>query len=229
MKIYSCKRGIESAKKLGEAFNKPVVVLNRHQMPDDDDVFINWGCSWLGGYYPNMLNYASEIDFMRNKVAVLEKLRNLGVQTVPFTTQKIVAEYWDDIVVRHLIKSTNSKGIEKQNIADKPLPEAKLYTEFIKGDEYRVYMIYGKVSSVYLKKPLKEFPCDKWKFEIKYSMKPVMEKAVEKFKTLWSFCAVDLISNEEGQFILEVNSTPILFPSVIKDIKHAYGNRPIFL
>lgn len=143
MKIYSCKRGIESAKKLGEAFNKPVVVLNRHQMPDDG-VFINWGCSWIGGYYPNVLNHAYEIDFMRNKVAVLEKLRNLGVQTVPFTTQKIVAEYWDDIVVRHLIKSTNSKGIEKQNIADKPLPEAKLYTEFIKGDEYRVYMIYGK-------------------------------------------------------------------------------------
>lgn len=232
MKIYTCKRGISSAKKLGEAFNKPVVVLNRHQMPDSkDDVFINWGCSWIGGYYPKILNYASEIDFMRNKIAVLEHLRNLGAHTIPFTTQKMVAEEWDDIVIRHLVKSNNSKGVERQNIADKPLPDAKLYTKFIQGNEYRAYVVNGSISSIYWKVPLQEFPCSKWKFKILKDddIKFKVQAMIHPFKTLWGFYAVDFISNDDGQFILEVNSTPILFPSVIEDIKRAYDNPSVHL
>src|SRR5690554_6053470 len=126
MKIYTCSRGSESAEKLGDAFNKPVVLLKQGKMAEVDDIFINWGCSWLKNP-PVMLNNANDINFMRNKIAVLDHLSNTGITTIPYTTQKIVASKWESVVIRELIKSTNSKGISLMAPSKEALPKAKLY------------------------------------------------------------------------------------------------------
>lgn len=217
MLIYTCKRGSESASKLGASLNIPVKVLERGQQPEEE-VFINWGCSWIDQPSKH-LNNSEDINFLRNKIAVLEEIKTLAV---PHTTQKILAERWNkehDIVCRHLIKSTNSKGMELIKVGG-DVPKAKLYTKYIPGDEYRAYFIKGGMSSLYRKIPLQDFPCNKWKFQIdrKQLFRDPIKGHTLPIADIAPFFAADFILGEDKLHILELNSSPILFPSVIKDI-----------
>lgn len=217
MLIYTCKRGSESASKLGASLNIPVKVLERGQQPEEE-VFINWGCSWIDQPSKH-LNNSEDINFLRNKIAVLEEIKTLAV---PHTTQKILAERWNkehDIVCRHLIKSTNSKGMELIKVGG-DVPKAKLYTKYIPGNEYRAYFIKGEMSSLYRKIPLQDFPCNKWKFQIdrKQLFRNLIKGHTLPIADIAPFFAADFILGEDRLHILELNSSPILFPSVIDDI-----------
>lgn len=228
MLIYTCKRGSTSAKKLGEAFKIPVKTLERGQQPEEG-VFINWGCSWIDKS-PMYLNTSEDINFLRNKIAVLDAINadcsdKKHLSAVPHTTQRLLAEKWSeehDIVCRHLIKSTNSKGIE---LIEKGgvVPKAKLYTKFIPGNEYRVYFINGYMSSIYSKIPLQDFPCNKWKFQI--DKRELFRNLIKGFmlpiEDIVPLFAADFIMGKDRIYILELNSSPILFPSVIKDIQES--------
>lgn len=217
MLIYTCKRGSKSAGILGGTLNIPVKVLERGQQPEDE-VFINWGCSWINSTAKH-LNNSEDINFLRNKIAVLEEIKTLAV---PHTTQKILAERWNkehDIVCRHLIKSTNSKGMELIKVGG-GVPDAKLYTKYMPGDEYRAYFINGEMSSLYRKIPLQDFPCNKWKFQIdrRQVFRNLIKGRTLPIADIAPFFAADFILGEDRLHILELNSSPILFPSVIKDI-----------
>jgi glutathione synthase/RimK-type ligase-like ATP-grasp enzyme len=169
-----------------------------------------------------IINNPSAVNIASNKLLAFRALE--GIQTVPWTTDKEVANGWlsggKRVVVRSLLRASEGRGItiiEPGSV----LPNAKLYTQYVpKKKEFRVHVVGNEVIDiqekrrkagqeshrvrvhdngyVFCRKDLKEPP-------------GLRELAINAVKSVGlDFAAVDIIWNDiHGKlFVLELNTAP---------------------
>lgn len=148
----------------------------------------------------------------------------IGHLCVPHTTDMEEAKGWEGpVVVRHTVTGNSGQGIE---IVDDPLdiPEAPLYTKYIKkASEWRVHVFQGKAIDVTRKIRDPERTPTNWQVRnhdngfifARESGEPpctsIITHAIEAVAGLGlDFGAVDVIWNQhqERAYVLEVNTAP---------------------
>lgn len=227
--IYAYNTGSGSAKALKEALG---ITLLKREGPDRRvKTLINWGSSALKRNFPGVeliLNQPWAIETASNKLSTFTMWEDAGVETVPWTTDKAVAQKWvdedDTVVVRHSLTGHSGKGIEL--VSEGKVPDAKLYTKYVgKKEEYRFHFFLGKLIHVQRKARKKDVPDEKvnWKVrnldggfifalqEIDAFSAEVVEPLAEAVASLGlDFGAVDVIYNARlnKYFPLEVNTAP---------------------
>lgn len=227
--IYAYNTGSASAKALKEALG--VALLKREGPERRVNQLINWGCSEINRPLfgvNKMFNVSVAVAVASNKLSTFEVWGKEGVETVPWTTDKAVAQKWvdedDTVVVRHSLTGHSGKGIEL--VSEGKVPDAKLYTKYVgKKEEYRFHFFRGKLIHVQRKARKKDVPDDKvnWKVrnldggfifalqEIDAFPAEVVEKLASAVDYLGlDFGAVDVIYNARlnKYFPLEVNTAP---------------------
>jgi len=193
-------------------------------------LLVNWGSSEINRPIPEgalVLNKPESIAFAANKLNTFNKLAQdeRTQNNLPrFTTDKAVAASWEkDVYVRHVLTGHSGRGIQIVE-AGGELPDAPLYTGYIKRqDEYRVHVAGGEVIFVQRKARKLDVPDDQvnWKVrnleggfiyanegvEISEDVKQLCINAIEILGL--DFGAVDLVNTRKGKFfILEVNTAP---------------------
>lgn len=147
--IVPYNMGSESAKLLAAA------VPTRRSKGDKkfrwDTTVVNWGNSSvnLRGHRIRVINKPEAVRIASNKLLTFQRLKQYGVPTVEWTTNKLDAARWVDedtvVYARHQLSASSGKGIEIVG-ADDMMPNAPLYTKgFNKSHEYRVHVFRGKV------------------------------------------------------------------------------------
>src|SRR3990167_11098184 len=105
--IFPFKMGSGSAKDLAIGLGTKRVFHNGKYHPKDDDLIINWGNSknpaWFG---KKILNPPKFVSNAVNKLTTFEMLKNAGVPTVEFTTDREVAKNWDEVIIRGKVNGT---------------------------------------------------------------------------------------------------------------------------
>lgn len=118
-KILPYKIGSASAKKLKEELNAVFIKLKDSKYRyRDNHIVINWGNSRrlavLEG--ADILNKPEAVAIATNKLTAFKALEENGVPTVPFTTEKEIAEDWTrgghKVFVRNELTGHSGEGIE---------------------------------------------------------------------------------------------------------------------
>lgn len=167
------------------------------------------------------LNSCEAVKTAANKI---KTFATIGHLCVPYTTDMEEAKRWEGpVVVRHTVTGNSGQGIE---IVDDPLdiPEAPLYTKYIKkASEWRVHVFQGKAIDVTRKIRDPERTPTNWQVRnhdngfifARESGEPpcqsIITHAIEAVAGLGlDFGAVDVIWNQhqERAYVLEVNTAP---------------------
>lgn len=132
-RIYPYKVGSASVKKLKTALNAKIIKLEgskyRHR---DEHIVINWGNSRTIPVVEGveMLNMPTAVGIAANKLQTFEALDEMGVATVPYTTDPEEVEEWvaegNKVFVRNSLTGHSGEGIEViqgHNPMDNPLRE----------------------------------------------------------------------------------------------------------
>jgi glutathione synthase/RimK-type ligase-like ATP-grasp enzyme len=229
------KLGSESCKKVAQALSLlridkdkrwPLLRNGRSKLR----FIINWGCT-TGVALENrvahkILNHPSSVANAVDKRKAFSIMNSAGVKTVPFTLNREQALEWlrnkSIVVVRHLVNASGGKGIEIIRPHHSTLPNAPLYTRYIrKPKEFRVHVFKGGVIDfVQKKRPLDELERpgsfirnheQGWIFcregvQLPDAVRVQAISAVQALKL--DFAAVDVVWSETLQqpFVLEVNT-----------------------
>jgi hypothetical protein len=228
LRIYPYIMSSKSARVLRKSLNGLLVYPNRHYKPKERHVILNWGSS----LYPNwlrptthILNHPFSVAISTNKLKTFEKLKENGVPTPEWTTNKDDLEDWIGlgftIYCRTLLTSRSGRGIviakELEEIVDAPL-----YTRGITNyAEYRVHVFDGKILDYTQKKRRRNVDSSPhirnhdngWVFTRQDVDLPrvVEHTAINAVEALGlDFGAVDIghIHDAERAFVFEVNSAP---------------------
>jgi glutathione synthase/RimK-type ligase-like ATP-grasp enzyme len=223
LKILPYKLYSKSAKDLAQALRVKRIRPSGSYRPSARTTVVNWGSSRAFAH-SNMLNKPQAIAMATNKLYALQKMKEAGVSVPDFTTDKAVAQEWQEdgfrVVCRTILTGHSGQGIVIAQ-PDEPITSAPLYTKYTKKDkEYRVHVFKGKILDV----------CEKRK-------RSGMEGANSLVRTLnngWVYCrqsvvlpdvaktlslnavkalgldfgAVDIIARGDKFYCLEVNSAP---------------------
>lgn len=192
----------------------------------EQDVVINWGGTerqdWMGSV--RVLNHPYAL------AGVIDKLQFFGqvkgkISIPPYTTDKKEAAAWGrDVVVRHLLRASEARGVEVVKKGG-TLPNAPLYVQYIpKIDEYRVHFIDDRIIHVQRKARRLDVPDKDVNWQIRnhdngfiYTFQDVVppKKVIQEAEKLISlalidFGAIDIIWNKERKtaYVLEVNTAP---------------------
>lgn len=188
---------------------------------------VNWGKADISvrGRNLSILNKPEAVRNASDKVSSFRAMRNAGVSTVEFTSDRNVVAGWmdDGLVVygRRLTRAHSGRGIEILTDG-MSIPTLPLYTKGInKAHEFRVHVMLGDVVDFSKKRrrdggeanPLIKNLDNGWVFcrnnvELPAS---VREQAIKAVRSLGlDFGAVDVLFKErEGTaFVLEVNTAP---------------------
>ena len=81
------------------------------------DLIINWGNSAIPNWMSNdavqhTLNKPTNVANASNKINCFQTLFSSEIPTVPFTTDRTVAQEWDRVYVRHVLNGHSGEGIE---------------------------------------------------------------------------------------------------------------------
>lgn len=219
--IYPYKLFSNSARALRDLLGGKIVRENGNYRPKPNDIIINWGNPRLPVWWNGQLivNTPESVAVASNKIFALRTLRERLIATPKFATNRHQVSF-SPVVVRHLVNSHSGKGIEL--ITGYNLPQAPLYTEYIKNHgEYRVHVFGGKVIDYAKKKrhygdtPTNEESLIRsnengWVFtrENLKRLDRIEQLAIEAVKALGlDFGAVDIIKNENKDiYVLEVNT-----------------------
>jgi len=199
---------------------------------------VNWGsCDEPVdlSYAGLVLNHPRNVRDSVNKRKAFEILYELGVRSVPFTTDRSTAqEKWVGegctVVARTHLRASGGKGIII--VSEGELPKAPLYTRYIpKKDEYRVHVVGGKVVDVQRKMRKKDVPDNEVNWKVRNvaggfvfgreGVDPswdILDQSIRAVEALGlQFGAVDVLWNEAGgrAYVLEVNTAPGLEGSSI--------------
>ena len=197
----------------------------------DFDVIINWGRSTrrFNGVY---INEPDKVNLSSDKSASFALFSERGVPTVPFTTERAVAQEWlengQTVVVRKLTRANSGRGLELVDADPKSkpkVPAAPLYTAYVKkADEYRVHVVRGEVIDVQQKRIRSgadrdsvdtrvRNACNGWVFcrgdvACPASVTDAAMRAVDALGL--DFGAVDIGYNrkKEAPYVYEVNTAP---------------------
>ncbi len=172
--IYPYKAGSASAKALADALG--IKRAKREGNPLRTECFINWGSSVvhrdiiLTG--PMIyLNMNENVGWASNKLETFKRLEG-RVATPPWTEDVVEASGWlaEDIpvCVRHKLNGHSGEGLVIHNPLDGELPEAPLYTYYMKKQqEYRIHVFQGKVIFQQRKARKKDIPDDQINWQIR--------------------------------------------------------------
>ena len=242
MYIYSHKQGSAGAKALAKAMGaKRIRHENSKFRGRPNKTVINWGCSALPPEIMkcNVINMPDEVNLCSNKLSYL-RLRNhyQGFVRLPnWTVVKKHAVSWDCVVVaRHVLVGSGGVGIEIVE-AGQPMPDAPLYTKYIKKEsEWRVHVADGKVICCQKKARKHDVPDDDVDWRVRnlaggfiYATGLGMpnpdvthQAMLAMGVTRLDFGAVDVIWNEYEQkaYVLEINTAPGLQGKTVE----AYAN-----
>lgn len=224
MIVYPYKPGSESAKALAQALN--IKRAKHHGKPLRTDVLINWGASQINREIlaGRILNVPQSVRNASNKLQAFKMMEG-RVATVPFTESRQEAIDWTiegfHAVVRHKLNGHSGEGIEIVNIND-PMPEAPLYTKYIKKDqEYRIHVFNGEVIFQQRKARKKDVPDEEVNWKVRnlaggfifanvdvVAPVCVRDAAIAGVHALGlDFGAVDVLFTKQGEaFVCEVNT-----------------------
>ncbi len=206
------------------------------------DVVINWGNANAPNWQaPTILNKPLNVSKAVNKLDTFEILKAAEVRTVPFTTDIQVANTWDRVVERHMLRAHSGEGIRLAERND--LRFAPLYTQLLApAEEYRVHVFKGVVID-YSKKMKRvngemistneEVIKNKgagWDFVRDVAPRQgVCDRAIAAVAALGlDFGAVDVIRHDNKSYVLEVGTACGLSPRGVeaycsKLIEHVNG------
>lgn len=224
--IYPYSAASESAKALAAALN-----IKRAKREGDKlnvNTIINWGCTRIRrliGEHTAIINKPAAVALAANKLSTFQILSAADVCTVPFTTDKDVAQDWLRaglfVVARTVLNGHSGEGIVMHRAVGVPLEDAPLYTLFIKKkQEYRVHAGQNGAFFWQRKARRKDVPDDKVNWEIRnhdngfifanqnVELPPdAAELAVKAVTALGlDFGACDIAWDGERSYILEVNT-----------------------
>ena len=177
-----------------------------------------------------------------DKLGTFRVLSDQGISTVPWTTDKHVAETWPTTVERHTLTGHSGAGIRIVSFHPETasLWDAPLYTKYTKrSHEYRVHVFNGSVIDCQIKRKITGAgEVDKhvrnkhtgWvycrdNFEPTDTLKQLAIQAVAAVEL--DFGAVDIIysKREDSHYVLEINTAPGLegttllnYTKAIKDV-----------
>lgn len=225
------KLGLGSCRGLSQHMQTPVTVLRndlaeKHGYPNDLDLVIRWGCT-SNVPCKNVLNTASAIHQVNNKTAFRKELQDADKALVPKTWFNI---HDATITYPNIVRPpTHHQGRKlwvcnsTKELSDAVAKAGAGYyiSELInKVEEFRVFMVQGRVASVAKKTPGN--PNDiAWnvakggRFDnVKWNEWPLqaVRKSVEAFNlSELDFGGVDVMTDGNGQaYIIEINSAPSL-------------------
>jgi len=177
-----------------------------------------------------------------NKLSCLRVLAEVGLSTVPWTTDSDVAKTWPLVVARATLTGHSGQGIHMWTPSNReePVPIAPLYTQYIKKTyECRVHVFQGHVIDAQIKRKVIDYEGER-------------NTAIRNIHTGWVYCregfilpdtatnlsitavnavgldfgAVDLIYNQHHKqfYILEINTAPGLEGTTLTNYKEAIKN-----
>lgn len=224
--VYPYKPSSESAKLLAQKIGGKLIKHNNSKyQPKATDVIINWGSASIPEFPVAKILNPKPIG---NKLEFFQKSYKAGLgDYIPdWTNNKEVAGLWRAagrlVVARTLLKSHSGKGIVLCEPGGIELPDAPLYTTYIKkAREYRVYWVKGASSSL-IKQKLKkngEEPSKIQNLDNGYvygscTEQPsdvVIQTAVKVAQAFdMDFGAIDIVWNKHYNkaYVLEINSAP---------------------
>lgn len=220
--IYAYNAGSNGARNLAKELGCKIIRHERSKYaPYSSHVLINWGAHSLPSWRvrPHILNKPESVDVNANKLSCFQ-LWNGKVSTPDWTTDKKVAASWKlDVVCRTLLTSHSGNGIIIVE-AGKELPNAPLYTRYIKKDsEYRVHIVGGIVTDIQRKIRDPDREPTNWKVRshangfiyVRGNVAPpksVVEEAQKAFKASGlDFGGIDVIVDRQGKaYCLEINT-----------------------
>jgi len=244
--ILPYKNTSKSAKVLALSLN----VLRIRNSPDSkwvwkgDKVVINWGCS--EGTVPDnvpdlpfyMLNQPHYVSIASDKKRCLEKLKEWGVSTVPFTTSLVVVEDWlrEDAIVycRTQLNGHSGAGIVVAKVV-KDLVPAHLFTKHLNAkSEWRVHVVNGHVIDVrrkakkvghegnkYVRNHANGYVYKREDLDIPPTITSTSVAAITALSL--DFGAVDILYYKGEGYVLEVNTAPGLVGSTVEAYAEAFG------
>ncbi len=146
IRILPYKAGSASARALASRLGvRRLRVIHTTFRPRASDLVINWGAKeppFEGE--ARYLNDPARVAVAQCKLATLATLSDAGVPCPEFTISPETASLWlsegTSVVCRTLLRGSGGRGIALVRPGD-PLPEAPLYTKYIKkADEYRIHV-----------------------------------------------------------------------------------------
>lgn len=241
IRIVPYKPGSRSARKLAERLSELLGYKIWRGPPKKGRLNISWGFKgrgvdpfhgWAAYYFKN---FPWTVEKATDKRLAFQVWNEEGVPCVPWTTDKAVAQGWNQkakVLGRTACQQAGS-GIKVYQ-SDSILGDHELYTKYIpKKQEFRVHVFGGKAILVSEKRKKKGVDCDYtiranhkgWVFCYKDINEPdgLRDLGVAAVRTLGlDFGAVDIIFNEKLNqlFVLEVNSAPGLCSATLE----AYAN-----
>lgn len=187
------------------------------------------------------VSYNKHTDLATNKIGSFETCTLAGLSTVPWTTEKDIANEWltqgKTVVARATVTGHSGMGITiHSNIMD-TLPDVPLYTQYVKKTyECRIHVFKGTVIDAQIKKKRQgEENVDTrvrnahtgWVYcRIDYTPDPrAKELAIAAVAAVnLDFGAVDLIYNQHYDtfYILEINTAPGLEGTTLLNYTNAF-------
>ena len=213
--IIPYKIGSQSAKRIQESIqaagHRCVRVRPDSQTyrPRPTDRIIYYGGSTANFQSNYVINPVRTLA--NNKLTTLQRLQEVGLSTVEWTTHKDVANDWinqrEKVVARATLSGHSGMGITICDNLDTPLPNVPLYTKYIKKTyECRVHVFRGRVIDAQIKrKKTTDIPEDQ-----------TANPLIRNIHTGWVYCREDFTLPEEAAnlSIQAVNTVNLDFGAV---------------
>jgi carbamoylphosphate synthase large subunit len=223
--IYAYSNKSKSARKLAEVLGCKLLRTGKSKYKGGK--IINWGNAKapdVKGEY-EILNPPFAVHTAIDKLRTFKALHEAQVSTVPFTTDKAVAQDWllkNKTVFARETQGHSGSGITVVSAGD-PLPDSPVFTQYVKKKkEFRVHVFADVAVDVTQKRkakdhenpnPLIRSHKNGWVFCRENITEPddLRNVSIAAIKALGlDFGAVDVIWNEKQNkcFVLEVNTAP---------------------
>lgn len=251
--VFSYNRFSNSARELARGLGvKRIKLTDSRFKPSGRKTVINWGSSRLPDNYEKcrILNSPEKIARCSNKLTFFKYFSERSDKLPPFTTDHAVVREWlenkKSVCVRSVLQGHSGEGLSILDCfgeLDQPIPDAPLYTQYIKKkEEFRVHFVNNRVVCVQ-RKALRtdDGRPEEPNFQIRNHdngfvftrneevdevlMRTVTSTAYEVFRlSELDFGAVDVVYNSkhEKAYVLEINTAPGLVGSTINDYVEAF-------
>lgn len=251
MFVYPYNSKSKSAKEVARGLGgKRIKLRNSNFKPHPNKTIINWGSSSMPQEYfqCKVLNKPSSVGIARNKLEFFSYISyNRDVNIPEWTTSKshvledIYGEDPDEVfwLARKVLTGNSGCGIELIKGSQVQIPDARLYTKYIKKvQEYRVHVFNGEVLLTQRKARSRSVPDNEvnWyvrnhsngfifaQFEDVEYPDEVIQQGIKAVSALGlDFGSVDVVWDDVSAYVLEVNTASGVTGSTLQKYLEAFG------